>query len=255
MLDLDATDVRYASTLLSGVVGEVNKRLHRSGEHRHLVNVEGTGYKIASPSEMRSEFLARQRAVDRQQVNNLRLVEKVVRHLRRPRQAERKRATTPSTRKRHCSPWSAASNANPQRLARRGTAGRATRRGRRLIVQGVAWRGGARLRGAGLGVAWRGLARRGAARLGEAGSPSSERYRRRALSPPVGECSGQGGAGPGMAGHGWAWRGTARRAAGPGLAGRGRARRGLAGLGKAGERGTGECRSLARRRPASVAGA
>ena len=84
--------MRYASTLLSGVVGEVNKRLHRSGEHRHLVNVEGTGYKIASPSEMRSEFLARQRAVDRQQVNNLRLVEKVVRHPETTA-AERKRAS------------------------------------------------------------------------------------------------------------------------------------------------------------------
>jgi hypothetical protein len=69
-----------ASDVLSGIVSNVNKRLHRAGDWRHLVNVVKVGYRIGSPAEVRSEVLGRMRWVDRQNVSALRAIEKVVRH-------------------------------------------------------------------------------------------------------------------------------------------------------------------------------
>jgi DNA-binding winged helix-turn-helix (wHTH) protein len=79
MLDVDEGD-RFISSVLSPVIALVNKKLHRDGEHRHLVNVENVGYRIASPSDIRVETLGRLRHIDRQQVMALRAMEKAVRH-------------------------------------------------------------------------------------------------------------------------------------------------------------------------------
>ena len=80
LIDLDETQVPDPPTLLSGIVAQINKRLHQSGDWRHLINVPTVGYRIAAPGEIRCEVLGRMRHVDRQQVNNLRAIEKVVRH-------------------------------------------------------------------------------------------------------------------------------------------------------------------------------
>lgn len=79
LIELD-TEVADVSTLLSGVVAEVNKRLHRDGDWRHLANVPTAGYRIASPEDLRSESMARMRRSQQQQVANIRAIEKVVRH-------------------------------------------------------------------------------------------------------------------------------------------------------------------------------
>ena len=80
MLDLSHVPQRDASFVLSGVVMEVNKRLHRDGDWRHLTNVEGVGYRVASPADLRAENVARMRRVERQQVANQRAIEKAIRH-------------------------------------------------------------------------------------------------------------------------------------------------------------------------------
>ena len=80
MLDLPDVPHREASFVLSSVVMEVNKRLHRDGDWRHLTNVEGIGYRIASPSDLRAENVSRMRRVERQQVANQRAIEKAIRH-------------------------------------------------------------------------------------------------------------------------------------------------------------------------------
>lgn len=73
-------EVSDPSTLLAGVVAEVNKRLHRDGDWRHLVNVQMVGYRVASPDDLRSESFARMRRSERQQIANQRAIEKVIRH-------------------------------------------------------------------------------------------------------------------------------------------------------------------------------
>lgn len=80
MLDLEHVNHRDASFILSGVVMEVNKRLHRDGDWRHLTNVENVGYRIATPTDLRAENVARMRRVERQQVANQRAIEKAIRH-------------------------------------------------------------------------------------------------------------------------------------------------------------------------------
>lgn len=72
----DATE----SMLVSGVVGEVNKRLHRSGDWRQLVNVPNVGYKIGTPAELRELVLGRHRHVQRQMLSMIRESEAVIRH-------------------------------------------------------------------------------------------------------------------------------------------------------------------------------
>jgi hypothetical protein len=64
----------------SDVVAKVNTRLHRDGDHRHLISISNVGYRIATPQEARGEVLSRTRAIDRQQVSVLRTIEKIVRH-------------------------------------------------------------------------------------------------------------------------------------------------------------------------------
>lgn len=92
MFDLGETvPVAMAGSVLSGVVAVVNRRLHRDGDHRHLVNVATAGYRVGSPRDLREEAMSRMRAVDRQQIANLRLIEKVIRHPDATA-AERKRA-------------------------------------------------------------------------------------------------------------------------------------------------------------------
>jgi hypothetical protein len=79
LLDIERTAADM-SFLLSGVVAEVNKRLHRDGDWRHLANVPSVGYRIASPSDLRAEALGRMRRSERQQVANQRAIEKAIRH-------------------------------------------------------------------------------------------------------------------------------------------------------------------------------
>jgi hypothetical protein len=93
MLDLCGFDETPPdpATVLSGVVAEVNKRLHRAGDWRHLSNVQKVGYRIASPSQLRTEVFGRMRHVKRQHIANQRAIEKVIRHPDATA-AERKRA-------------------------------------------------------------------------------------------------------------------------------------------------------------------
>jgi hypothetical protein len=79
LVDVDAS-VDDPTLLLSGVVAEVNKRLHRDGDWRHLANVPTVGYRIASTDDLRSESFARMRRSERQQIANQRAIEKVIRH-------------------------------------------------------------------------------------------------------------------------------------------------------------------------------
>lgn len=80
LLEVEDPGELQRSSILSGVVSEVNKRLHRCGDHRHLVNVARWGYRVGSPAELRSEVLSRARSVERQLITALRTTEKVVRH-------------------------------------------------------------------------------------------------------------------------------------------------------------------------------
>jgi hypothetical protein len=91
LIEVDPSIVPDPPTLLSGIVAQINKRLHQAGDWRHMINVPTVGYRIAAPGEIREEVLGRMRHVDRQQVNNLRAIEKVVRHPDTT-PAERKRA-------------------------------------------------------------------------------------------------------------------------------------------------------------------
>lgn len=79
------------SMLASGIVAEVNKRLHRMGDWRVLVNVISTGYKIGSPAELRELALGQNKHAARTLGTAQRVTEAVVRH---PDStvAERKRA-------------------------------------------------------------------------------------------------------------------------------------------------------------------
>lgn len=64
----------------SSIITVVNKRLHRDGDWRHLVNVAKLGYRVGTPNDVRQETLSRQRWVERQQASALRATEKIVRH-------------------------------------------------------------------------------------------------------------------------------------------------------------------------------
>lgn len=82
VIDLDASEIttRDLGSVLSGVVAEVNKRLHRDGDWRHLANIETVGYQIATPAELREESMSRMRRTMRMQVANQRAIEKAIRH-------------------------------------------------------------------------------------------------------------------------------------------------------------------------------
>ena len=80
------------STLVAGVVSDVNKRLHRDGDWRWLVNVPTVGYKVASPAEQREEAIGRLRSASRHQMTSLRATESLVRHPEAT-PGERKRAS------------------------------------------------------------------------------------------------------------------------------------------------------------------
>jgi hypothetical protein len=80
LLEIPKADIADPSSTLSGVISQVNKRLHQSGCWRHLINIPNVGYRIARPGELRSEVFGRMRHIERQQVTNLRAIEKVVRH-------------------------------------------------------------------------------------------------------------------------------------------------------------------------------
>lgn len=77
---------------LSGIVADVNTRLHRSGDWRHLQNRQGVGYYIGSPRSIREEVLGRRAAIERQMVRAIRATEKINRHPNAS-VAERRRAT------------------------------------------------------------------------------------------------------------------------------------------------------------------
>lgn len=92
MLDVcDMADVEHDRAVLSSVVADVNKRLHRNGDWKQLIAVRNVGYRIATPAEARADFLDRSRHVDRQLIANVRAAEKLVRHPDATA-AERKRA-------------------------------------------------------------------------------------------------------------------------------------------------------------------
>lgn len=109
LIDVDRSEIKtpYVSQELSSLIATVNKRLHREGDWRHLVNEVGVGYRIGTPPEVRHEVVNRMRWVDRQQVSSLRAIEKVVRHP----------DATPGERKRAAD--AAASQAALLRLVRR----------------------------------------------------------------------------------------------------------------------------------------
>jgi hypothetical protein len=93
--------------VLSGIVAAVNRRLHRDGDWRLLVNVPTVGYRVATPEEARQEVLAVNRQAVRKQVRAQRGIESVIRHPDAS-VAERRRAADAS-----------ALNANLLRLMRR----------------------------------------------------------------------------------------------------------------------------------------
>jgi hypothetical protein len=80
LLDIDNEIMPDPGSTLSTVIGQVNKRFHQAGDWRHLINMPNVGYRIARPGELRHEVFGRMRHIERQQVNNLRAIEKVVRH-------------------------------------------------------------------------------------------------------------------------------------------------------------------------------
>lgn len=109
LIGLDRSEIKgpYVSQELSSLISTVNKRLHREGDWRHLVNEVSVGYRIGTPSEIRCEVINRMRWIDRQQVSSLRAIEKGVRHP----------DATPGERKRAAD--AAASQAALVRLVRR----------------------------------------------------------------------------------------------------------------------------------------
>ena len=66
--------------VLSSVVGIVNRRLHRDGDWRQLVNVATVGYRVATPEELRLEMLTASRSAVRKQVHAQRSIESTIRH-------------------------------------------------------------------------------------------------------------------------------------------------------------------------------
>lgn len=79
-LPLVGLDRRDIVSKLSGLIDEVNKRLHRDGDWRHLYNVVTQGYRISSMVDVRQENLSRMRQAEASQVRALRVVEKGIRH-------------------------------------------------------------------------------------------------------------------------------------------------------------------------------
>lgn len=79
-LPLVGLDRRDIVSKLSGLIDEVNKRLHRDGDWKHLYNVVTQGYRLASPADVRQENLGRMRQAEATQIRALRAVEKVIRH-------------------------------------------------------------------------------------------------------------------------------------------------------------------------------
>lgn len=80
MLGMDFDGVERASLLTANLIGDVNRRLHREGDWRHLVNVPTVGYCVASPEAIRVEVANRLRHIERTQASALRATEKGVRH-------------------------------------------------------------------------------------------------------------------------------------------------------------------------------
>lgn len=79
-LPLVGLDRRDIVSKLSGLIDEVNKRLHRDGDWRHLYNVVTQGYRIASAADIRQENLGRMRQSEATQTRALRAIEKAIRH-------------------------------------------------------------------------------------------------------------------------------------------------------------------------------
>jgi hypothetical protein len=59
LIELEYADVSEVVTTISGVIATVNKRLARNGDWRHLFNIPNVGYRIAYPSDLRAEVVAR----------------------------------------------------------------------------------------------------------------------------------------------------------------------------------------------------
>lgn len=69
-----------ARTVLSGVVGDANRRLGNSGDWRYLICLAKIGYRIASPADLHDEATARDARSLRQASKALSAVERVVVH-------------------------------------------------------------------------------------------------------------------------------------------------------------------------------
>lgn len=91
ILELPSSEGDSRATIYQTVT-DVNKRLWRDGDWRHLINIENSGYRIATPVELREDAFDRMRRSERQQVANRRAIEKVIRHPDAT-PGERKRAT------------------------------------------------------------------------------------------------------------------------------------------------------------------
>lgn len=79
LFDMDL-ELPEPARLLSKVIDDVNRRLHRDGDWRWLINVERIGYRIATPEEVRLYNFAGMRRRERQQVRELRATETIIRN-------------------------------------------------------------------------------------------------------------------------------------------------------------------------------